>query len=63
MAIVEDCSSASDGTEEELDEKVYERIATSAATQMEVRIKCCLENNEEKYVEVTVFYKALTYHY
>ena len=36
MAIVEDCSSVSDYAEEELDEKVDERMATSAATQKEV---------------------------
>ena len=36
MAIVEDCSSAPDYAEEELDEKVDERMATSAATQKEV---------------------------
>lgn len=47
MAVVEDYSSPPDYLEEELDRKVDEKMATSAATQKEVCIKRYFENNKK----------------
>lgn len=62
MAVVEDYSSPPDYLEEELDRKVDEKMATSAATQKEVCIKRYFENNKKGLMKKccgSVFDKAL----